>query len=149
MMQILQKLEPRLMARNQMIFEELDDINEIIFVQKGQVDIGYEVNKKKKFVIRYIDKTLIGAFNCTFNIRAIFCYLAKTDCEGFMIRKVDWMQILNDSPVIGEVVKSNVEKDYFANIKDKVLAQKDKDLLRITKRFDYQQIQTILSKNVV
>ena len=66
-----------------------------------------------------------------------------------MIRKVDWMQILNDSPVIGEVVKSNVEKDYFANIKDKVLAQKDKDLLRITKRFDYQQIQTILSKNIV
>lgn len=35
MMQILQKLEPRLMAKNQMIFEELDDINEIIFVQKG------------------------------------------------------------------------------------------------------------------
>lgn len=33
MMQILQKLEPRLMAKNQMIFEELDDINEIIFVQ--------------------------------------------------------------------------------------------------------------------
>jgi hypothetical protein len=32
MMQILQKLEPRLMAKNQMIFEELDDINEIIFV---------------------------------------------------------------------------------------------------------------------
>ena len=35
MMQILQKLEPRLMGKNQMIFEELDDINEIIFVQKG------------------------------------------------------------------------------------------------------------------
>ena len=149
MMQILQKLEPRYMSKNQMIFEELDDINEIIFVQQGQVDIGYEVNKKKKFVIRYINKTLIGAFNCTFNIRAIFCYLAKTVCEGFMIRKVDWMQILRESPVIGEVVRGNVRKDYQANIKDKVIAQKNKDLERITKRFDYQQIQTILAKNIV
>lgn len=66
-----------------------------------------------------------------------------------MIRKVDWMQILRESPVIGDYVKKNVDKDYKQNIKEKVLAQKNKDLERITKRFDYQQIQTILSKDIV
>ena len=87
MVQILRSLEPRIEKKDKTIFEELDDINEVIFIEKGQVEIGYELNKKKKYVLRYYDKSLIGAYNCTFNIRAIFCYRAKTDCSGFSIRK--------------------------------------------------------------
>ena len=47
MMEVLRNLEPRLEVMGTIIFEELDDINEVIFVQKGSVDIGFEVNKKK------------------------------------------------------------------------------------------------------
>ena len=76
MMDMLRNLEPRQLQANQILFKELDDINEILFVQKGTVDIGYQVNDKKYFVLRCKDKTLIGAYNCTFNIRIIFTYKA-------------------------------------------------------------------------
>ena len=95
MIEVLQNLEPRHEHRGTMIFEELDDIREIIFIAKGQIDIGFEVNKQKRFAIRYTDRTLIGAYNCTFNIRAIFCYRATSDCEGFSIRKARWAKIIS------------------------------------------------------
>ena len=125
MLSILRSLEPRIEKKDSIIFEELDDINEVVFIERGQVDIGYELNKKKKYVLRYQDKTLIGAYNCTFNVRAIFSYRAKTDCTGFTIRKYIWMKILNDFGEIGDHVKDIVKEDYFTNIKDKVMYHKN------------------------
>jgi hypothetical protein len=45
MMAILTHLEPRHELKGSIIFEELEEVEEIIFVQKGFVDIGYEINK--------------------------------------------------------------------------------------------------------
>ena len=46
MIQLLQNLDPVRLQKNFIIFSELDYVNEIIFVEEGQYDIGYEVNKK-------------------------------------------------------------------------------------------------------
>ena len=75
-------MEYRHLCENTIIFEELDDINEVIFIENGIVDIGYQMNKITKFVVRYENKTLIGGYNCTFNMRIIFTYKALTQCEG-------------------------------------------------------------------
>jgi len=45
----------------------MDEVNEIIFVHKGNAGIGYELNKIKKLVIQFIDKCVIGAYYATFN----------------------------------------------------------------------------------
>ena len=134
MMSIVRNLEPRIEKKDSTIFEELDDINEVVFIEEGQVEIGYELNKKKKYVLRYYGHTLIGAYNCTFNVRAIFCYRAKTDCTGFSIRKQIWMSILNDYDEIGNYVKDNVELDYFTKIKDKVMYHKNKHIESLNHR---------------
>jgi hypothetical protein len=47
--------------------EELDEFNEIMYVNKGKVVIGYEVNKEKRYCIQYTDKVVIGAYGITFN----------------------------------------------------------------------------------
>ena len=120
MMQFLRDLDPWHVHSESIIFDELDDINEVIFIRKGIVEIGYEMNKKKKFVVRYEDKVTIGAFNCTFNMRIIFVYKAKTDCEGYTINKSNWIKLLNENKEIGDLIKKNVELDYFMNIKSKV-----------------------------
>jgi hypothetical protein len=66
--------------RDTILFEELGEINEIIFVITGQIDVGFDINKIRKYVYRYDSKYVIGAYNCTFNERSLFVYKCKTDC---------------------------------------------------------------------
>lgn len=114
MTNLLKSLEPRQEDAFTMLFEELDEIREVIFIEKGECDVGYEINKKKKFVIRYSTATVIGGFNCTFNRRAIFCYRTKTLCEGYSVRKNKWMELISEEeyPNIAATLKKNVETDY-------------------------------------
>jgi uncharacterized protein YuzE len=48
----LYKLEPRREEKGVIIFDELDEVNEAIFIENGQVDVGFEINRKQQFVIR-------------------------------------------------------------------------------------------------
>ena len=52
MINILTCLEPRFEEKGTILYNELEEMNEVIFFSKGKVDIGYEFNYKKKFVIR-------------------------------------------------------------------------------------------------
>jgi len=45
MMEVLTNLEPRHELKGKVLFEELEEISEIIFISKGCIDIGYEINK--------------------------------------------------------------------------------------------------------
>ena len=69
MIRILIALEPRILYRNKVIYKELDEVNEILFIESGEYDIGYEINKKQHYKIRLGSKTVIGAFNLCFNKR--------------------------------------------------------------------------------
>ena len=80
-------MEPRREYRGSVLYEELEEIQEIFFVSKGTMDIGYELNKSRKFVVRYTDKTVVGAYNCSFNKRSMFIFRCKTECKGYFIRK--------------------------------------------------------------
>ena len=59
------------------------------------MDIGFEINKIKKFVFRYNSNFVIGAYNCTFNQRSLFIYKCKTRCQGYYLRKNLWKDLLN------------------------------------------------------
>ena len=146
MTQLLKSLEPRQEDAFTMLFEELDEIREVIFIEKGECDVGYEINKKKKFVIRYSNATVIGGYNCTFNKRAIFCYRTKTLCEGYSVRKKKWMDLIDEEvfPNISKTLQENVKNDYLKNIKEKVLACKKKHIAKYHKRKDFQQMLTII-----
>jgi len=45
MIKVLQNLEPVHYNKGTLLFTELDDVNEVIFVEHGFYDIGYEINK--------------------------------------------------------------------------------------------------------
>lgn len=45
MIKVLQNLEPVHYNKATLLFTELDDVNEVIFVENGFYDIGYEINK--------------------------------------------------------------------------------------------------------
>jgi len=49
MIKLMIYLEPRHFHANEVIFEELEDANEILFVCKGRYDIGYVMNRIVKY----------------------------------------------------------------------------------------------------
>lgn len=68
---------------------------------------------------------MIGAYNCTFNKRAIFFYRVVQDIKGYYITKRNWRDLLDAYPTISENFKKNVIEDYSLNIRSKVLASKE------------------------
>jgi hypothetical protein len=91
MIDILQALEPRCENSNEILINELDEQNEVLFFNNGTYEIGYEINRVKKYVLRFKDSNVIGAYQCTFNKRSMFIYKTVTVCKGYSIRKVNWL----------------------------------------------------------
>jgi len=108
------------------LINELDEFSEITFVNKGIVMIGYELNKEKRYCIQFNDRCVIGAYGITFNKRASFLYACKTDIEGFFIRKMKWIETIEEAPLIEKIFKKNVLVDYLLNIRGKVMVYKNK-----------------------
>lgn len=74
MFDLLHCLEPRVQSKQQIIFDELAEVNEVIFFTKGVVDIGFEINRKINYVLRLDRDILIGAYNVVYNKRSKYNY---------------------------------------------------------------------------
>ena len=74
MKQVLANLEPRMEEANHMLYEELDEFNEVIFVMKGFYKVGYSINNKYEFLPEKQCKNVIGAYGVTFSKRSLFIY---------------------------------------------------------------------------
>lgn len=49
---LLNCLEPRREERYVVLFDELEEVNEVMFFEVGVVDVGFDLNRKKSFVLR-------------------------------------------------------------------------------------------------
>ena len=76
----MRNLEPRIELEGSIIFKELDEINELIFILNGTIDIGFDINKIRRYVLRFDSNYVIGAYDCTFNQKSLFVYKCKTEC---------------------------------------------------------------------
>ena len=74
MMQTLKSLEPRKAVPNEYLLEELDEVQEIIFFTQGMYQIGYSINKKESYPLKYNGCNVLGAYGITFNKRSNFIY---------------------------------------------------------------------------
>lgn len=140
MIEILKVLEPRKFLAKETINNELDEVNEILFIEKGEYNIGYEVNKTEKFKLRMGQNTVIGAFNICFNKRQIFIHRTHTECRGYSIRKQYWKKIMDDFPEFFSILKRKVLYEYITKIRKPIMAFKDKDIIHYDKRADFQQV---------
>jgi hypothetical protein len=139
-------LEPIFYDKCEAIVNELDEFGEINFIQSGLVGVGYEINKKKKYPVQYLDGIVIGAFGVTFDQRASFIYYSASYCKGYFIRKLRWKLIMSENPEICECLKKNILTDYLITIRIKIMVEKKKDLEKLMKRKDHQEVMTIETK---
>lgn len=78
MVDILRTLEPRFFKAKAMIYNELDEVNELYFIQRGTFDVGYCLNRKTYLRFRFGAKKVIGAFNIFFEIRSQVVFRANS-----------------------------------------------------------------------
>lgn len=131
-------LEPRLEERDVILLHELDDFSEVLFFIKGAIDIGFELNRKKYYVLRKKKHFIIGDHGCVFNHKSNYIYKTHLPCEGFSIRKNDWKNLLKDYDEIAQQLRLKILQEYFFKIQIKV--NKEKNLLKrkISHRSDIQ-----------
>ena len=140
MIQILQSLEPFKFLTNTIILTELDDVNEVLFIEEGLYDIGYEVNKKIQYRLRHPEKTLIGAFEACFDRRCLFIYKTFTECKGYSIRKKHWKALEVDHKELYNALKKKSLFYYVQKIRRPLLEQKHLDIEHFGRRADYKQV---------
>ena len=95
-------------------------VDEVIFIEKGSIDIGFVLNDISKNVVRLREGGVIGVFNVTFNIKTRFKYTCSSyHADLYGINKPDWQRIMgisghcdNDYSEVTETVKLNVKNQY-------------------------------------
>lgn len=90
MMKILMNLQPRKEPAGEVLFYENEEVNELIFICQGAIDVGLTYNKEVKYVLRFIDKIMVAGYNCTFNCRTYANYRCKTDSTGYSMPQDKW-----------------------------------------------------------
>ena len=73
-MSLLMSLEPIFMEPKKVILNELDEVNTVIFFDRGTFDIGYDFNGVKRFPLRFKNCNVIGAYYLTFHKKSAFIY---------------------------------------------------------------------------
>ena len=105
MIDLLQTLEPVRYKNKTILFKELDEINEINFIQHGTIGVGFEINRNVKFGVRFDNGCVVGAFGLTFRQRSRYIYQCFSVAHGYFIRKEYWLEILENHPNIQRVMK--------------------------------------------
>ena len=126
MVELLRMLLPRKELKGEYIFHTLQEVNEIFFIEKGAVNIGFEINRGSKFIVRLSKGGVMGGYNCTFNKKTMFVYQVQTDFEGQTLKKLQWKSILQnpDYAVLTNCLKLNMEAEYMRTIKKKIVYEK-------------------------
>lgn len=127
---LLENIEPIYFNQNERIIDELDEFNEVLFIQKGKIGIGFEMNRITWISLQK-EKAVIGDYGVTFNQRSNFIYHAITECEGQFVRKAAWKQLIESYPEIGEMLRGRVLTSYILKIRAKVNAGKTRQLKKI------------------
>lgn len=116
MVSLMQMMEPRFMLTNTIIFHELDEVTEVLFFKNGSFDLGFELNGKHQYVLRYVNSAVpneknageaIGEYGCSLNKTSPFIIKAASFCDGFYIRKLYWSELLTEHAF---VTKSYIQK---------------------------------------
>ena len=112
----------------------------------GKIDVGYEINRKTKFCLRLGKGSVIGAYNCTFNKKALFKYQISNTMKAYTIRKLAWFQHINDPDYneISVLLKKNIDENYHQCIKDRIIFIQNGHMRKLGQRTDQKEIMTIV-----
>jgi hypothetical protein len=95
MSKILSNLEPIQYQKEELIMDELDEVNQVIFILRDAYHVGFYINKGVQYKLK-LKQFSIGDYFITFNMKSQYAYKAACQCSGYFIRRKNWYAILND-----------------------------------------------------
>lgn len=143
MIEFLKSLVPRHYVENEIIFQELQEISEITFVEKGSYYVGYEINKVKKMKLHFPPGNIIGGVNCVFLKKSWHIYKCKFEIHGYAVSRENWMKIEEDYKFMINEVNKKMFISYNKEIRTPLYRQKMQDLEILKNRADLTNIVTI------
>ena len=112
------------------IYEEGQNQDEILFFEQGNYDLGYEINGKLKYKLRFRHRIGIGAFYVTFGTKTKYNCKANGDCKGYSITKREWLASLNKFPQIEKSFKLKLLQDFHQKERRIMEIHKMRDIIR-------------------
>ena len=114
-------LEPRSEEKDEIIFDELEEMTEVVLFVKGTFDIGFEINGKKFYVKRFQNSAtsaqntgaMIGAYGVSFNKRSRYIYKTSSRSTGFFVRKSNWCCVMDKNDRIRDSLYQQIEDNFF------------------------------------
>ena len=105
MIRIMQSLEAVQFQPQQRLLNELDSVNDIVFIMEGHIDVGFEINKKTMYKLRLMHEIVIGFYECSFDRRSLLIYKSRNISKGYFVRKKNWFFINKDFPEMSDKIK--------------------------------------------
>ena len=94
MIKILESLEPRFYELKELIFKEGEEVNEQIYVTKGNYAVGLSCNNQNYYHIKLTNKTIIGGYENLFGHPSQYLFKALNMIEGYGLRKQKLLPIM-------------------------------------------------------
>ena len=102
------------------------------------MQVGFEINKKEIYAMRFKEFSINGAFEVTYKQRSQFILRAATYCKGFFIRKQAWHDLLESAE---EQIQTNMKQkimiEYLWEFRSKIIARKNKIIAGYKNRSDF------------
>lgn len=93
MMSLMQAMEPRHFNKGEIIYHDMEEVDELIFVVKGEYAIGYTLNSTEYLALRLSARSVIGDYGIMFHKRSEFLYKVLYDMDCQAIRKAKFLEI--------------------------------------------------------
>ena len=81
-----------------MIANECQECREVLYVEQGRYNIGYEINKKVYYGLQLGKLSVIGGYQVCNNQRFEFIYKTCSPVRAHAIRKENFLRVLNSWP---------------------------------------------------
>ncbi len=123
-MDIMRNLEPRHFNVGETIYDDMEEVEEIIFVVSGFYTVGYTVNSTEYFALKMGPKTIIGDHSVMFNKRSEFLYRAYFNMDCQAIRKCNFLEICGAYNMLSQKLKAKAFQRYKDLIRKPILEHK-------------------------
>ena len=129
MINLLNYLEFRQYPTNFILANELDECVEILFIENGSYNIGYEINKKIYFRKQRGSLSIIGGFQICNKWRFEFIYQTCTIVKAQSIRKENFMKLINKWSFFRTAINMKFYKDYHDKVYLPMIKRKNMDVI--------------------
>lgn len=113
-------LLPRLFAKNEIIYEVGNEVEELYLIMDGMLSINYGKYKNIiKYKTNFFSGEHFGVYYVLYNVNAEYECVAVEESKVYGINKIEFLKLVKLYPEIEEQMRE-MQYDYYKNIKNKM-----------------------------